>query len=127
MRSTRIALIAVVALAILICLASAKYVRSTVESMDDHRVRALEMARAGDNAGAMEQLVQLAGRWEDATPILEVLASHEDLHEVSRELTDAQVCLENGDLDDCFRALMQLGEALKHIDELERLRLSNLC
>ena len=57
---------------------------------------------------------------------MEMLTSHDDLHEVYADVVDARVCLEQGDRDDCFRALAQLGEALHHIGEMEAVSLSNL-
>ena len=57
---------------------------------------------------------------------MEMLTSHDSLHEVYSELVDARVCLESGDYDDCYRALAQLGEALRHIREMEAVSLSNL-
>lgn len=47
----------------------------------------------------MECLTSFASRWQSATPLLEMLTSHDDLHEVAAQLVDAQVCLENGELD----------------------------
>ena len=126
MRSTLIALIVVVAVAISLCALSQAQVRVVTEEMDLLRVEAAELARAGDNMGAMECLTRFASRWQSVTPLLEMLTSHDDLHEVASELVDAQVCLENGDLDDCFRSLAQLGEALRHIQDMEALTLSNL-
>lgn len=126
MRSTLIALIVVVALAVALCALSQAQVRNVTEEMDILRVQAAELARTGDNMGAMECLTSFASCWQSATPLLEMLTSHNDLHEVAAQLVDAQVCLENGDLDDCFRALAQLGEALRHIQDMEALTLSNL-
>ncbi len=126
MRSTLIALIVVVALAVALCAVSPAQVRNVTEERDILRVQAAELARTGDNMGAMECLTSFASRWQSATPLLEMLTSHDDLHEVAAQLVDAQVCLENGDLDDCFRALAQLGEALRHIQDMEALTLSNL-
>ena len=126
MRSTLIALIVVVVVAVALCALSQAQVYNVTEEMDLLRVEAAELARAGDNMGAMESLTRLASRWKSATPLLEMLTSHDDLHEVASELVDAQVCLENGDLDDCFRSLAQLGEALHHIQDMEALTFSNL-
>lgn len=126
MRRTLIALIAVVAVAVTLCAFSQAQVRKTAEEMDLLRVRAAELVRAGDDARAMECLTDFAMRWQKSTPLLEMLTSHDDLHEVAAQLVDAQVCLENGDMDDCLRTLAQLGEALRHIEDMEALTLSNL-
>ena len=126
MRTTFIALVIVVLVALGLCAFAQVHICSVVEEMDLLRVRAAEMARAGDGAAAMGCLTAFANRWEDARPALEMLTSHDSLHEVYCELVDAQACLENGDIDDCFRALAQLGEALHHIREMEAVSLSNL-
>ena len=126
MRTTLIALIVVVLAAVALCAFAQARVCAVVEEMDLLRVEAETRARAGDDTGAAECLTRLAGRWQEERAAMEMLTSHDDLHEVAAQLVDAQVCLENGDMDDCLRALAQLGEALRHIEDMEALTLSNL-
>ena len=126
MRTTLIALIIVVLAAVSLCAFSQARVCGVVEEMDLLRVEAETRARAGDDTGAAECLTRLASRWQEERAAMEMLTSHDSLHEVYSELVDARVCLESGDYDDCYRALAQLGEALHHIREMEAVSLSNL-
>ena len=118
MRTTLIALIVVVLAAVALC--------AFAQARDLLRVEAETRARAGDDMGAAECLTRLATRWQEERAAMEMLTSHDSLHEVYSELVDARVCLESGDFDDCYRALAQLGEALHHIREMEAVSLSNL-
>lgn len=126
MRTTLIALLIVVAAAIALCAFAQSRVCGLVEEMDELRLLAERELRAGNEAAAMEYLATFAARWEKSRPAMEMLTSHDDLHEVYADVVDARVCLERGDRDDCFRALAQLGEALHHIGEMEAVSLSNL-
>ena len=126
MRTTLIALIIVVLAAVSLCAFSQARVCGVVEEMDILRVEAETRARAGVDTGAAECLTRLASRWQEERAAMEMLTSHDSLHEVYSELVDARVCLESGDFDDCYRALAQLGEALHHIREMEAVSLSNL-
>ena len=126
MRTTLIALIIVVLAAVSLCAFSQARVCGVVEEMDILRVEAETRARAGDDTGAAECLTRLASRWQEERAAMEMLTSHDSLHEVYSELVDARVCLDSGDFDDCYRALAQLGEALHHIREMEAVSLSNL-
>ena len=119
-------LIIVVLAAVSLCAFSQARVCGVVEEMDILRVEAETRARAGDDTGAAECLTRLASRWQEERAAMEMLTSHDSLHEVYSELVDARVCLESGDFDDCYRALAQLGEALHHIREMEAVSLSNL-
>ena len=118
MRTTLIALIVVVLAAVGLCAFAQTHICAVVEEMDLLRVEAETRARAGDDAGAAERLTRLADRWQEERAAMEMLTSHDSLHEVYSELVDARVCLESGDYDDCYRALAQLGEALHHIREM---------
>ncbi len=126
MRATAIALIVVLALSLSLCVLSRVSVQRAVREMDDLRVEADGFARAGDGDLAMERLVKIANRMEDARPFLEMLTSHEDLHDAIKQVVDAQVYLEFGDLTETCRALSQLGEILTHIGETEEVTLANL-
>ncbi|NLF28672.1 MAG: DUF4363 family protein [Clostridiales bacterium] len=126
MRATAIALVVVLALSLALCALSLVTVRKAVREMDDLRVEAEEFARAGDGELAMERLVRIANRMEDARPFLEMLTSHEDLHDAVKQVVDAQVYLEFGALTETCRALSQLGEILNHIRETEEITLANL-
>lgn len=126
MRSTRIALVVVVLLAVGLCTFSYISIHQVTDAVDALRIEVQTLVQEGDNTGAMEKLVEIANRWEESMPILEILTSHDVLHEAIKELVDAQVCLENGDIDDCLRSLAQLGEVFNHVRDMEEISLTNL-
>ena len=57
---------------------------------------------------------------------LELLASHDALHEVQSSIAEAQICLECEDRDDFLRTMSQTAQGLAHLRDEEALRLSNL-
>ncbi len=126
MRSTTIAMIIVVALSMALCTLSLLSVRRAVGEMDILRVRAGEQARAGDLIAAEESLVAIANRLQKARATLEILTSHDDLHEVMLQIADARVCLEFEEMSEFQRTLALMGETLSHIRDMEEPTLANL-
>ena len=55
-----------------------------------------------------------------------MLCDHEDLHDVKREIIDAQASIEFGIEDDFYQAIYRFGEGIEHIADVESLRLANL-
>jgi hypothetical protein len=126
MRSTTVALVIVVALALALCMFSYVSIRRAVTAMDDLRLDALSQVEQGELTAARESLVAIALEIERVRPMMEILASHDALHEVMRELADAQICLESGELIEFQRAATQLGHMFKYILDLEEPSLANL-
>lgn len=126
MRKTAITLGVVLLVSMMICTASLLTVQKSMDHIDDLRVKSYQQAASGDAKGAMETLVTIASHWEKALPLLEVLSSHDDMHDVSKAIIDAQICLEFGEMDDCCRTLRLMGETLEHIRNMEAMRMSNL-
>lgn len=127
MRSTLIALLVVVALAAGVCACARAHVLRSTDELEDMRAAAAERLRVDDARGALQAIAALERRWAEVVPSLEIFASHDALHEVACELSDARVCLEAGDVDDCLRSLVRLGGALEHIRAAEEISLANLC
>ena len=118
MRTTLIALLIVVAAAIALCAFAQARVCGLVEEMDELRFWRKRSCAPETRRPPWNALPPLprAGRkrarpWRCSPP--------DHLHEVYADVVDARVCLEQGDYDDCYRALAQLGEALRHIGEME--------
>ena len=127
MRSMLIALLVVVALAAGVCACARAHVLRSTDELEDMRAAAAERLRVDDARGALQAIAALERRWAEAAPSLEIFASHDALHEVACELSDARACLEAGDVDDCLRSLVQLGGSLEHIRAAEEISLANLC
>ena len=126
MRRMLVSSLCVGASALLICLFSLVSVANVAGEVERLRLETLELVLEGENAGARERLTQLAAHWEGHTFLLEMISSHDDVHEVTSAIIDARVCLEMGDTDDLIRVLEQLGTALEHIRSVQSVRLSNL-
>ena len=92
-------------------------------ALGSEAVLAVQMSR-GDSAA--ETMVALAEFWRTRTPVLEMLADHDALHEVQTGIAEAQICLECDDHDDFLRCMVIVDGALSHIRDEEALRLSNL-
>lgn len=126
MKSSWIALIVVALVSIGLCLGSTALIRSTVEDMDARRLGVLETLEAGDTQGAFAQLTEMAAIWKTREPTLEMLAFHDLLHEISELMIEADANLTIEDVDDFYRSMALLGEALSHLLQDERLTLSNI-
>ena len=126
MKSSWIALIVVAAVSIGLCLSSTALIRSTVDEMDSRRLGVLETLEAGDTQGAFSQLAEMAAIWQAREPTLEMLAFHDLLHEISELMIEADANLTIEDVDDFYRSMALLGEALSHLLQDERLTLSNI-
>ena len=94
----------------------ARHLRTeAIEAMDEGRVQQAE-----------ERLVELAGYIGRNQGWLEIVCDHADLHEIKGNIIDAQASIEFGIEDDFYQAIYRFGECLEHIDDIERIRFSNL-
>lgn len=126
MKRTLIAMLAVLAISLALCAAAMALLNDAVDeaqALRSQAVLAVEERRAGD---AKTLLLRLAEDWTARGPLLEMLASHDALHEVQSAIAEAQVCLECEDRDDFLRMMSSLDGALKHLSDAEALRWSNL-
>ena len=79
-----------------------------------------------DTLAAKEYAESLEDIFEGRQAVLEMLASHNDLHETMNSITDAKVALECGDMDDAYQALVRLRGMIEHLRDHERFSLANL-
>ena len=126
MRMTMAASIGAGTLALLLCLFALFSVTSAIGEVERLRVETIERVQDGAYRAAGERLVQLASRWQAHAGMLEMISSHDDVHEATAAILDAQVCLEMKDIDDTLRALEQLGMGLEHIVSIQRVSWRNL-
>lgn len=126
MKSRWIALILVAALSVGACAASAAFIRRTAGEMDRRRLAILETLESGEQGGAFDGLSEMAAWWKSREPLLEMLATHDLLHEIAGLIVEADANLGIGDTDDFYRSMALLGEALAHLVKDERLTLSNI-
>lgn len=90
------------------------------------RTQAIECMEANDVQQVEVTLVNLATYLDENLNWLEMLCDHEDLHDVKREIIDAQASIEFGIEDDFYQAIYRFGEGIEHIADVESLRLANL-
>lgn len=126
MRRTAIMTLSVFLIAVAICTVSLLMMSNIVERARTLRSEAILAVEDDDPERAKELMVELAELWKDKSGLLEVLTSHDALHEVKTGIIEAQICLECGDHDDFLRTISTVGEGLEHIYDVEALSISNL-
>ena len=126
MRRTLILTLTVLACALAICVFSLSTLNDTVGQAQQLHSQAMLAAEGGDGDRAAELLARLAGFWTDRAGLMEMLASHDALHEVGAAIAEARICLECRDHYDFLRT-MSAGEAgLSHLKDEEAVRWANL-
>ncbi len=126
MKAKMIAAGAVLSAMLALCLYAMWTVQTDAESLRNLEFRAQAAAENGDFAGAEALLNNLQMKVDERRGVLEVLALHEDLNQVSSAAAVAQVQLKYGQNEE-FQATMALMlEALMLLDERQRLTWSNL-
>jgi hypothetical protein len=88
--------------------------------------QALLAENGGDRERAGELLVQLAQLWRDRAGLVEMLASHDALHDVAAAIAEAKICLECRDHDDFLRTMSTVEMGLGHLKDEEAVRWENL-
>ncbi|MDO4828405.1 MAG: DUF4363 family protein [Clostridia bacterium] len=126
MKQRLVIVILMTAFSLALCLFSLFYVRDTTDELAALRLTLEEQADAGQTDEAQATIarmlneIQAHGRW------LEILAPHDDLHEMRMQLTEAGTCLSIGD-DDGYRESIRLfNELLDHLKTHEEPSLSNI-
>lgn len=126
MRRIVVALVSVMICSIGICIFSTLYISRSSDKIDGMRSEVLLLIEQNDLDGAHLRLQQMAEVWAEYEPLLETLARHDDLHEITALIIEANANLESGDLDDFNRSMALLGQAIRHLAAEEQLRLSNI-
>ncbi len=126
MRQRLLIVILMTVFSLALCLFSLFYVRSAMAELAALRLTLEEQADAGKTDEAQATIAQMLneiqahGRW------LEVLAPHNDLHEMRMQLTEAGTCLSIGDKDGYREAIRLFNELLDHLKTHEEPSLSNI-
>lgn len=112
--------------AMTVCLLAKTNINRLVVHARHLRTEAIEAMDEGHVQLAEERLVELAGYISKNQGWLEIVCSHNDLHEIKANIIDAQASIEFGIEDDFYQAIYRFGECLAHIDDIESIRFSNL-
>ena len=126
MKQTLISALCVFLAVAAICTSSLYFIYSTADAAETLRMQSLERADTDDEDGAKEYLMKLAGLWRQSKPLFEIMVDHSTIHDVASHITDARISLERGFLDDYYKAMALMGEAIEHIRSHEGLSWSNL-
>ncbi len=125
MRAKLICTLAVLALTVALCAVSMAFIARCMDQADEMCSRAVLQMESGDTRAALETMTALAEKWDGWESLLEMVANHEDVHEVTHRILDTRLCLERGD-DDFHRQAAQLSHAIQHIWDGEAIRLRNI-
>lgn len=126
MKRTLILTLAVLVAALAVCAASLAALNGVVDEAERLQSLAVLAAQEGRTDDAKSLLVALAEHWRERAGLMELLASHDALHDVDAAIAEAQICLECDDHDDFLRTMSALRAGLEHLKDEEALRLSNL-
>ena len=126
MRRTLILTLAVLFCAAAACTASLVILNGTVDGARELGSLAVLAANEGRRDEARERMVHLADYWRDREGLLELMASHDALHEVGAAVAQAVICLECEDHDDFLRTMCDVDMALGHLRDEEALSWENL-
>ena len=127
MRRLLIVTAALFVLAMAMCTLTATNVRRVTHRMRHLRSEAILHMEAGEIQAVEESLSELANYLAKHSGWLEIVCSHDDIHEIKGEIIDAQASVEFGIEDDFYQAIYRFGEGLDHIASIEEFSLSNLC
>ena len=126
MRRTLMLTLATLACALAVCWVSRGTLNATVDEARLLHDQALLAENSGDSGRAVELLVRLAQLWRDREGLLELLASHDALHDVAAAIAEARICLECRDHYDFLRTMSTVNMGLEHLMDEEAVRWENL-
>jgi len=121
-----VAMLIVTALSAGVCAFALIRMDQVTDEMEEMRMMVMDLAEAGDIEGAKAGLGQMAGAWSRHEQVMEMLAPHEQLHEITVLIIEGDANLTAGDRDDFNRSMALLGEAVNHLREEEQLKLTNI-
>lgn len=126
MKKTFAAMVIVGMLAVGVCVAAQLLIGSVTGRMNAMHDEVLLMAGSGDRDGARGLLGRMSLLWEEYEGLLETMAPHDALHEVTVLLAECGANLASGDTDDFIRSMALLREAVDHLSEEEALGMGNI-
>lgn len=126
MRRTLLLTVFTLLLAIAVCALSAHFLGDVIDEMRYLHNEAVRCVESDDTDAAREIMVRMAMLWREKEPFLEMMTSHDAIHEVKLGIIEAQICLECDDHDDFLRTIAIAGEGLEHMRSTEALSFSNL-
>ncbi len=126
MKRTCIGAMILLILSFVVCFGSTMLIHATLDEMENLHEATLSCTDEEDKDGAIEHLVQLGTVWSKASPWMEMLTSHEDIHNVREQIVSSKALLEHDDLAQYHQCMALLRESIDHIRRHESMTLSNL-
>ena len=126
MKRALILTLAVLIVALAVCWASQAALNGAVEEAERLQSLAVLAAQERRTADAKTLVVRLAEFWAGKANLMEMLASHDALHDVDAAIAEAQICLECEDHDDFLRTMSTVRAGLEHLKDEEAVRWGNL-
>jgi hypothetical protein len=126
MKRTLILTLCVLAVALAVCWASQAALNGAVEEAERLQSLAVLAVQEKNFSEAKSLVVRLAEHWERRGGMMEMLASHDALHDVDAALGEAQICLECEDHDDFLRTMSTVRAGLEHLKDEQALSFMNL-
>lgn len=109
-----------------LCIGSTWKVRSHLDEMSGLHAQALTCTENEDVQGALAGLTAMAQCWADADEWMEMLADHEDVHNVREQIVSAKALLAHDDMAQYQQCMALVREGLDHIRRSLSMSLSNI-
>lgn len=126
MKAAFIAMCITLVASVALCLLTMYIHNDAISVMDELCAQAVDSLKAEDTDRTEDLIDALEKEFSERRHLLEMLASHSDLHDTMTCITDAKVALECGDKDDAYQALVRLNGMLEHMHDHEKFSLENL-
>lgn len=126
MRKTLLLTLGALAVALAVCALSLSAVNAATDEALRLQSLAVLAADDGETDRARTLMVRLAEHWREKAPLLETVASHDALHDVSAALAEARICLECDDHDDFLRTMSTVELSLNHLKDEQAVKWENL-
>lgn len=126
MRATFICTLVALALCLSICFASLTAIDFATREMAARCEAAIAAAEADDLASAKALLDDAAAYWQDQRGVLEILASHEVLQDISDACTEAHTALKLTDTAHFAQTMALLLSTLEDLQAREHPFISNI-
>jgi len=127
MRRMLIVTIGLLILSMALCTLTAVNVHRVTHRMRHLRSEAILHMENGEIQAVEETLAELANNLAENSGWMEMVCSHDDIHEIKGAVIDARASVEFGIEDDFYQAIYRFGEGLDHIASIEEFSWSNLC
>ena len=126
MRTRLIIMISSFLICIATCVFSNLYVGDAMNTVIKEAEKMETYLAENQTKDAFQSAEKLEKQIDQKQQLLEGLVPHEDLHDLSVQITDTALSIKIGDLDDCKKALALMKENAEHLIKHEAFLLGNI-